>query len=169
MKHTLSLVASLTLAALVVGCASPKAGSDDTTYYYSNKNAPTVAPVRAAPVAPPVAENGPVGVARIVYFDFDKYVVKPEYRNVVEAHANYLKSRRGSKVVLEGHADERGGREYNLALGQRRSEAVRRSLLLLGVPESQLEAISWGTEKPASQERTEAGYQLNRRVEFSYR
>ena len=168
MKQLLSIAASLTLAALLAGCATPKAGSDDTTYYYSNKNAPSVAPVSAAPAAA-AAQNGPVGVARIVYFDFDKYVVKPEYRSVVEAHANYLKNRRTSKVVLEGHADERGGREYNLALGQRRSEAVKQSLVLLGVSESQVEAISWGTEKPASLEKTEAGYQLNRRVEFSYR
>jgi peptidoglycan-associated lipoprotein len=105
----------------------------------------------------------------VVYFDFDKSTIRPADRGVVEAHANYLRARRSESVVLEGHTDVRGGREYNLALGQRRSESVKKAMGLLGVDTSQIEAVSWGTEKPASLEQTEAGYQLNRRVEFSYR
>jgi len=167
MPHRSTLVA-LVAAAVLAGCSMPKSGSDDATYYYSNKGASAVAPVRPMPT-PVVNQAGPQGVARIVYFDFDKYVVKPEYRSVVEAHANFLKSRRGAKVTLEGHTDERGGREYNLALGQRRAEAVRNALTVLGVPDNQIDPISWGVEKPASLDRTEQGYQLNRRVEFTYR
>ena len=167
MPHRSTLVA-LVAAAVLAGCSMPKSGSDDATYYYSNKGASAVAPVRPMPT-PVVNQPGPQGVARIVYFDFDKYVVKPEYRSVVEAHANFLKSRRGAKVTLEGHTDERGGREYNLALGQRRAEAVRNALTVLGMPDNQIDPISWGVEKPASLDRTEQGYQLNRRVEFTYR
>lgn len=112
---------------------------------------------------------GPVGVARIVYFDFDSYVVKPEFQSMLEAHARFIKAASARKVMLEGHTDERGGREYNLALGQKRAEAVRRSLALLGVPEAQMEAVSFGKEKPAVQGNTEQAYAQNRRVEFSYR
>ena len=163
---SLGLVAAATVLA---GCATPRDGSDQTTHYYANRPASRpVAGVRVNP-APPKAERGPIGVARIVYFDFDKSTIRPADRSVVEAHANYLRARRGESVVLEGHTDVRGGREYNLALGQRRSESVKKAMGLLGVDTSQIEAVSWGTEKPASLEQTEAGYQLNRRVEFSYR
>src|SRR5690606_37713792 len=134
---------------------------------FSNKAASNVASVQAAP--PPPMQNGPVGVPRIVYFDFDKYNIRPQDRSVVEAHASYMRNRPTSRVVIEGHTDSRGGREYNLALGQRRSEAVQRALTQLGVPAERIEAISWGIEKPASLDNTEEGYQLNRRAEFSYR
>lgn len=158
------------VTATLVGCAVPsKTGRDDATYYYSNKNAPSsaVAKVEPAPAAP--VQNGPAGVSKIVYFDFDKYNVKSEYNNIVEAHASYLRNRPSARVVIEGNTDQRGGREYNLALGQRRADAVQRMLTQLGVPAARVEAISWGTEKPASLATTEEGYQLNRRAEFSYR
>ncbi|KAF1049297.1 peptidoglycan-associated lipoprotein Pal [Xylophilus sp.] len=112
---------------------------------------------------------GPVGVARIVYFDFDSSVVKGEYQSVVDAHARFLKANPNRRVSLEGHTDERGGREYNLALGQKRAEAVRRALTLLGVNDGQIEAVSFGKEKPAVQGSDESAYAQNRRVEFSYR
>jgi len=166
MKNTLILaIVALGLA----GCgSSPKDGSDDTTYYYSNRGASAVPTVQAATPAAPT-QNGPLGVAKIVYFDFDKSDIRPQDRAIVEAHANFLRNRPATRVVLEGHTDERGGREYNIGLGQRRADSVRRSLELLGVQPRQLEAISWGMEKPASPARTEEGYQLNRRTEFSYR
>ena len=93
---------------------------------------------------------GPVGVSRIVYFDYDSYVIKQDYQSLIDAHARFMKSGNARKVVIEGHTDERGGREYNLALGQKRAEAVRRSLGLLGVPDGQIEAVSFGKEKPAA-------------------
>lgn len=168
--HKLLKLTAIVLGALLAGCVTaPRDGSEQTSYYYSNRApASSVASVLVKP-APPFGKNGPVDVSRIVYFDFDKSQVKPEYNRVVEAHANFLKQRRTSKVALEGHTDERGGREYNLALGQRRAEAVKQSLILLGVADHQIEALSWGMEKPASLNKTEAGYQLNRRAEFTYR
>ncbi|MFT4242816.1 MAG: peptidoglycan-associated lipoprotein Pal [Acidovorax sp.] len=112
---------------------------------------------------------GPVGVSRIVYFDYDSYVIKPEFQSLIEAHSRFIKAAPGRKVMIEGHTDERGGREYNLALGQKRAEAVRRSLALLGVPDSQMEAVSFGKEKPAVQGNNESAYAQNRRAELSYR
>ncbi|WP_280190315.1 peptidoglycan-associated lipoprotein Pal [Delftia sp. PS-11] len=112
---------------------------------------------------------GPQGVSRIVYFDFDSYVVKPEAQPQIEAHARFLKASPARKVQIEGHTDERGGREYNLALGQKRAEAVRRSLSLLGVNDAQMEAVSYGKEKPAAEGHGEAAYAQNRRAELSYR
>jgi len=112
---------------------------------------------------------GPVGVSRIVYFDYDSYVIKSEFQSLIEAHSRFIKTGQGRKVMIEGHTDERGGREYNLALGQKRAEAVRRSLALLGVQESQMEAVSFGKEKPAAQGGTEDVHAQNRRVELSYR
>jgi peptidoglycan-associated lipoprotein len=106
---------------------------------------------------------------RVVYFDYDSFVIRPEFQSVIEAHAKYLGSDKSRKVAIEGHTDERGGREYNLALGQKRSEAVRKALTLLGVSEGQLEAVSFGKEKPAVQGATEAAMEKNRRAEISYR
>ncbi|WP_160012802.1 OmpA family protein, partial [Rhizobium sp. 18055] len=84
-------------------------------------------------------------------------------------HARFIKQSQGRKVMIEGHTDDRGGREYNLALGQKRAEAVRRALGLLGVPDSQMEAVSFGKEKPAVQGNSEDAFSQNRRVELSYR
>ena len=106
---------------------------------------------------------------RVVYFDYDSYVIRPEFQSVIEAHARFIKSDKNRKVAIEGHTDERGGREYNLALGQRRAEAVKRAMGLLGVSENQLEAISFGKEKPAELGSTEAAMEKNRRAEITYR
>ena len=112
---------------------------------------------------------GPVGVSRIVFFDYDSYVIKPEFQSLIEAHSRFIKAAPSRKVTIEGHTDDRGGREYNLALGQKRAEAVRRSLGLLGVPDSQVEAVSFGKEKPAMQGTSEEAHSQNRRAELSYR
>jgi peptidoglycan-associated lipoprotein len=106
---------------------------------------------------------------RLVYFDYDSFVIKPEFQALIEIHSNYIKSDKSRKVVIEGHTDERGGREYNLALGQKRAEAVRRALGLLGVVDSQVEAVSFGKEKPIVQGNDEAVWSKNRRAEISYR
>jgi len=112
---------------------------------------------------------GPANVARIVYFDYDSYAIKPEFQSLIESHARFLKADPRRHVVIEGHTDERGGREYNLALGQRRSEAVRRALGLLGVADTQVEAVSFGKEKPAAQGGDETSWSQNRRAEIAYR
>lgn len=118
---------------------------------------------------PGMDSQQPEAMARVVYFDYDSFEVRAEYAATLEANARYLKINSGRKIALEGHTDERGGREYNLALGQKRAEAVRRSLSLMGVSESQMEPVSFGEEKPAALGMDEASYAKNRRVELTYR
>jgi len=103
---------------------------------------------------------------RIVYFDFDSYVVKDDYRPVIEANAKALTSNRKMHMAVEGHTDDRGSSEYNLALGQRRAEAVVKSLTLLGVKPAQVEATSFGKERPAVQGENEEAWAKNRRAEL---
>jgi peptidoglycan-associated lipoprotein len=106
--------------------------------------------------------------SRSIFFDFDSFVVKDEYRNVLETHAGYLRARRDARVILQGNTDERGSREYNLALGQKRAEAVRRALGVLGVPDAQLEAVSFGEEKLRNEGDSEAAHAENRRTDIVY-
>ena len=105
---------------------------------------------------------------RSVYFDFDSYVVKDEFKPVIEAHSQYLIKNADRKIVIQGNTDERGGSEYNLALGQKRAEAVRRALNLLGVPDAQIEAVSFGKEKPKATGSNEAAWAENRRADIAY-
>ena len=112
--------------------------------------------------------NAPA-VAKVVYFEYDSIVIKPEFQAIIETHARFIKQDKARKVALEGHTDERGGREYNLALGQKRAEAVKNALSLLGVPEAQLEAVSFGKEKPAASGADESAMSKNRRAEINYR
>ncbi len=105
---------------------------------------------------------------RSVYFDFDSYVVKDEFKPVIEAHSQYLIKNTDPKIVIQGNTDERGGSEYNLALGQKRAEAVRRALNLLGVADSQIEAVSFGKEKPKATGSNEAAWAENRRADIVY-
>ncbi len=105
---------------------------------------------------------------RTLYFDFDRSELKPEYQQVVAAHARFLRENPGSKMRLEGHADERGSREYNIGLGERRAQTVRRNLALQGAGSDQLSTISYGEEKPLDSSHTEYAWQINRRVELVY-
>ena len=125
-----------------------------------------VAPVQAGTTA---IGQPPAHLARLVFFDFDQYTVRAEFVPLLEGHARFLAADRQRRVALEGHTDERGGREYNLALGQKRAEAVRRSLALMGVQDAQMEAVSFGEEKPANAGTDEAAHSQNRRVELVYR
>ena len=127
----------------------------------------TVEPVNS--LANENAPAGPANIEKIVYFDYDSFIIKPEFQSTIEAHAQYLKSNSRAKISLEGHTDERGGREYNLALGQKRADAVRQSLTLLGVGTSQIETVSFGEEKPAVQGADESAFAKNRRAEFFYK
>lgn len=106
---------------------------------------------------------------RIVYFDLDKYDIKDEFKDLVAAHAKFLVSNRQFKMLIQGHTDERGSREYNLSLGQKRAEAVKRTLILLGAREEQIEAVSFGKEKPAAEGHNEAAWAQNRRAEMLYK
>jgi peptidoglycan-associated lipoprotein len=125
-----------------------------------------VAPVSATS---PVKALGLVDLPKAIYFDYDSFVVKPEFMSTVEGYAKALQATSGVRMSVEGHTDERGGREYNLALGQKRAEAVLRSLAVLGAKDAQLEAISMGEEKPAAEGADEAAWSKNRRAEFKVR
>ena len=136
------------------GGSGTRVGNSDVTAVDVEKTGPQA----AVPAGP-----------RIVYFDYDSFIIKPEFQSVIEAHASYIKADKRRKVAIEGHTDERGGREYNLALGQKRAEAVRTALGLLGVLDNQLEAVSFGKEKPAVPGSDESAMARNRRAEISYR
>ncbi|MEY8877748.1 MAG: peptidoglycan-associated lipoprotein Pal [Leptothrix sp. (in: b-proteobacteria)] len=112
------------------------------------------------------ADAAAAGSNRVVYFALDSYVVRDEDRGVIDSNARWLNADRKRAMLLEGHTDERGGSEYNLALGQRRAEAVARALVLLGVKDSQLESVSYGKEHPAVAGSNEAAWARNRRVEL---
>jgi peptidoglycan-associated lipoprotein len=105
---------------------------------------------------------------RSVYFDYDMYTIKDEYKAVVEAHARYLRDNPGAKMMIQGNADERGSREYNVGLGQRRSDTVKRALILLGAREGQIESVSLGEEKPQADGHDESAWSKNRRSDILY-
>ncbi|WP_293775823.1 peptidoglycan-associated lipoprotein Pal [uncultured Oxalicibacterium sp.] len=168
--RAISSVFILSSVMLLAACSSTKlddkAPVEDRTSSGANADPRSVGTVNAS--SDPL--NDPQGVLakRSVYFDYDSYTVKPEYQQVVENHAKYLNSNRGRKIIIQGNTDARGGAEYNLALGQKRAEAVRRSLSLLGVPESQMEAVSLGKEKPKAMGNDEAAWAENRRADIVY-
>src|SRR5687767_11349432 len=105
---------------------------------------------------------------RTIYFDYDKYDVKDEFRPIVEAHAKYLRENPNAKMLIQGNADERGSREYNVALGQKRSDNVKKMLILLGARDAQLESVSLGEEKPACAQHNEECWSKNRRGDMLY-
>jgi peptidoglycan-associated lipoprotein len=187
-------LASLALVAVLAGCASPVSLDEGA----SGQAAPvtTAQPgaggtTPAQPAATPQSQVATVDLAReraaqeaaareraiaaaanlprVLYFDFDSFLVRAEDKPTLEGHARALMAQPDVKLSLQGHADERGGREYNLALGQKRAEAVAKALELLGVSPSQVEAVSFGEERPANPARTEEAYAQNRRVELNGR
>ena len=180
-----SLLSALTLSLTLVGCGSnvklndvavEDRGGAPTAVLQAPTPAPAPVPSASGRAVAPVeirsadsAAAGPAGVARVIYFDYDSFSIRPEFQSAVDAHSRFLTSNTARKIAIEGHTDERGGREYNLALGQKRAEAVRRSMTLLGVAESQIEAVSLGEEKPAQTGSTEEAYARNRRAEVNYR
>lgn len=127
-----------------------------------------VGAARDLPGAGATATAGPAGVAIVIYFDFDRSEIRPEFAGVISAHAKHLAAFGAARVRLEGHTDERGSREYNIALGERRSQAVRRALLLQGGADGQLTTVSYGEERPAVEGSDEVAYEKNRRVEIVY-
>jgi len=107
--------------------------------------------------------------ARTIYFEFDSFAIRPEYQAIIETHSRNLKANKNQRINIEGHTDERGGREYNLALGQKRADAVRKALSLLGVADAQMESVSFGKEKPAATGDSEMAMEKNRRAEIVIR
>lgn len=130
--------------------------------------------VETAPAAVATVDSNPLTdpnnllSKRGVYFDFDQYNIKPEFTELVAAHAQYLVQHPDISIILEGNADERGSREYNLSLGQKRAVSVKKALNLLGVSDTQLETISYGEEKPAVVGHDESAWKFNRRTDIKY-
>ncbi|MEK8032636.1 peptidoglycan-associated lipoprotein Pal [Ideonella sp. DXS29W] len=169
--------AALSALALVwlAGCSTTKleepAPVESRTTTDNNANANTTKPAESAVKTVDLGANAvpPAGLGRTVYFDFDSFVVKDEFRPIVEGYAKYLGANKAKKMLIEGHTDERGSREYNLALGQKRAEAVQKAMLVVGATDGQLEAVSFGEERPAAQGSDEAAWAKNRRAELKDR
>jgi len=161
--------AVLLSGALLLGACSSSVKLDDEKAKVEDRTADTrtVSTVDTGSVD---SLNDPKGelAKRSVYFDLDSYVVKDEYKPVVDVHSKYLTKNKSRKIVIQGNTDERGGSEYNLALGQKRAEAVRKSMSLLGVSEQQMEAVSFGKEKPKAAGHDEATWAENRRADIVY-
>jgi peptidoglycan-associated lipoprotein len=179
MTRLLTVVSVLFLLALG-GCATTTKEQEGAAVEDRGKPAGPPAAPKPKPDAgaKPLVEK-PLGAAalkdpgnilsrRSVYFDFDSNLVKDEFRPLVTAHARYLQQNPGAKMRIEGHADERGSREYNIALGQRRSEAVKQMMQLLGARPDQIESVSFGEEKPRSTGHDEASWAENRRGDIAY-
>jgi peptidoglycan-associated lipoprotein len=159
----------LALAVLMIGAlAACKSGVKEqpanTGAMSTQPNPNAVAQVNVDELNDP---NSPLA-KRSVYFDFDSYAVKDDYQSLLQAHAQYLKTHPERHVLIQGNTDERGTSEYNLALGQKRAEAVRKALSLMGVPDSQMEAVSLGKEKPVATGHDEASWAQNRRADLVY-
>lgn len=180
--RTLSL--ALLAAAALAGCASKvdlndkapvesRTGVTPGTQGNTTTGTGTTSPTANSRVTPVDTANAALTAAnragRVVYFDYDSFVLKDEFKPIVDAHARSLSSNRTQRLMIEGHTDERGGREYNLALGQKRAETVVRSLMLLGAREEQLEAVSYGKERPAVSGVDESSWAQNRRAELKDR
>ena len=118
--------------------------------------------------ASPLTDPNNILSKRSVFFDFDKYEIRDEFKPVVEAHAKYLRENPSAKMMIQGNADERGSREYNVGLGQRRSDTVKRALILLGARETQIESVSLGEEKPVCADHGEGCWAKNRRDDMLY-
>ena len=164
------LVSSL-FAAVLAGCGSSPTAEQSGAPVESRSG--VVATVNASDVPGnglPRVLTDPNSILskRSVYFDLDSYVVKDEHRELVAAHAKFLTQNQQFKVLLQGNTDERGSSEYNLSLGQKRSEALKKSLVLLGVKESQIESVSLGKEKPKNAGHDEAAWAENRRADILY-
>ena len=188
MKKLLTIASVGISAALIFGCSSQpasdeKAGVEDRTPTASKPASPSTAQtkpaspggVEARPIVPstgtsqnPLKDPNNILSKRSIFYDYDSDVIKDEFRPMLQAHAKYLAGNRSARMLIQGNTDERGSREYNIALGQRRADAVKRMLVLLGAQDSQIESASLGEEKPRCEDKTEACYSQNRRGDLLY-
>lgn len=172
------IVACVAVALIAAGCASkeqkpaevtsatpPTAPSTSGTAGQTSNTRPTQ---NTGVTGNPLTDPNNVLSKRSVYFDFDSNAVKDEYRNMIQAHARYLNDNRSRNIKIEGNCDERGSREYNLALGQRRAEAVKKVITVLGVADGRIETVSFGEEKPKNPGHDEAAWAENRRADIRY-
>ena len=177
------ILASAALAVALVGCGTTDVKEEGAPVESRKPDTAPPPPVVKAPVtkapttgtiksqtvaANPLTDPGNILSKRSVHFDYDSIVVKDEFKPMVTAHARYLTDNRGRRVVVQGNTDERGSREYNIALGQRRADSVKKMLLLLGATDSQIETVSFGEEKPRASGSAESAYAENRRADIVY-
>ena len=164
------ILLSLLSVAVLAGCKT-KATKDNTPPVDNSGTTGTVidnGATTAGAYGPDDLEKDSCLRQRVVYFDLDQYVVKPEYQAIINCHAKYLRDRPSSRQTLEGHTDERGSREYNMGLGERRGNAVYSALQAAGANSSQLTVVSYGEERPLCTESSESCWAQNRRVEIVY-
>jgi peptidoglycan-associated lipoprotein len=181
------LLTAVVAAVLIAGCSTTpddasQSGGAPVIDPVTGKPAPKGKPGAQAQKIPGVdltAKPGPgeadprlksgVLARRSIYYDYDQFDIKDEYRGLVEAHAKYLRENPAARVLVQGNTDERGSREYNIALGQRRADAVKKMMMLLGATEAQIETVSFGKEKPRNPGHDEGAWTENRRDDFVYR
>lgn len=172
MRHSLIVSLSLITLAVLSGCSSQPAAPEQAGAGVEDRNPSAVSGVGNAGLDPYslAALKDPKSPLskRSIYFDYDSYVVKDEYKSLLEQHARFLAKNSQMRMLIQGNADERGSREYNLALGQKRAEAVKKALQVFGVRDDQLESVSLGEEKPACSESTEDCWARNRRGDMLY-
>ena len=178
------LLLSFAVVGMLAGCASQEV--QKPAEVTEAKPTPPIVTTKPTPPPPkpvvtvprtPVVKGDPLdplnpasmlNKQRSVYYDYDSVVIKDEYKPLITAHARYLSAHRTQKISVEGNTDERGSREYNIALGQRRADSVKQMMILLGVQEGQIETVSFGEEKPRSQGHDETAYADNRRSDIRY-
>jgi peptidoglycan-associated lipoprotein len=168
----------LAIAALAAGCASKETKTDapvtDRSSGVAQPSASASPGSTTRPAQQPTIAGNPLRdpsnilSKRSVFFDYDSNAVKDEYRGLVQAHSRYMGDKRDSKIRIEGNCDERGSREYNLALGQRRAESVKKMMTVLGVQDGRIETVSFGEEKPTAQGHDESAWSQNRRADIKY-
>ena len=174
------LTASLIAAAALLAACQTTPTDEQKPAGVEERKPPTVAQqpggtriesvdlTKKAPTTSPLKDPASPLSKRSIFYDFDKFDVKDEYRPLIEAHAKYLRENPNAKMLIQGNTDERGGREYNLALGQRRADGVKRMLMLLGAKEAQIESVSLGEEKPRADGASEQAWSQNRRSDILY-
>ena len=164
------------LSTLVAACSSTPTTTDVPVSDRTAAKPPTstvpsssTTPSTTASIAAnPLKDPSNILSKRSVYFDFDSNAVKDEYRGLVQAHSKFMSDKRDTKIRIEGNCDERGSREYNLALGQRRAESVKKVMAVLGVADARVETVSYGEEKPAAPGHDESAWAQNRRADIKY-
>jgi len=174
-----SLFTAVAAAAMIAGCAATSEGDTPAPVTGpgggSKPGAVTTSPVKpvdvtgtaGSPEADPQVKQGPLA-QRSIYYDLDKFDIKDEYRGMVESHAKYLRANPAARMLVQGNTDERGSREYNVGLGQRRADGVKRMLVLLGARDNQIESVSLGEEKPQAEGSNEQAWSKNRRSDMLY-
>ena len=172
------LLFSLVVLGVLAGCASQETKEQPGAKVEEGKPAvgpatkstePVAKPIVAKPiVANPLKDPGNILSKRSVYYDYDSAIIKDQYKPLVTAHSRYLTQNRAAKITIQGNTDERGSREYNIALGQRRADSVKQMMILLGVQEAQVETVSFGEEKPRVEGHDETAWSENRRSDIVY-